>query len=293
MASIADELQACFQDAVSALQAETASAAADSYFLARSRVRLVLEGHLGESSGAPCADPAAAVIAAACRQVESTLSLAIDRLSAPPDEQQPQPSSLPDASGCYAALPAGGTQQSPLHAGGGLALLDPRGSGGGDAGGWGHGGCDAAAAVAEAPAHLREVAQRCMREVSGSLDDVMGLAALKQVPSRWWVLPTAGRRALLHCSINSHPICPSSGRCKHAQVHPWLQELRETVLLPLHAPQLFVGLRRPQSNIMLHGPPGGRLQIQRKQLMLVSLLQAWQHSDPQESVPVIKLMSLG
>ena len=55
--------------------------------------------------------------------------------------------------------------------------------------------------------------QRCMRDVSGSLEEVVGLAGIKQ-------------------------------------------ELREAVLLPLAVPHFFVGIRRPQCNILFHGAPG-------------------------------------
>lgn len=66
MSSLAGELESCFQNVVAALQSCSASAAADSYFLARSRIRLLLEVYLGGSSSESCAE--ASVVAAACRQ---------------------------------------------------------------------------------------------------------------------------------------------------------------------------------------------------------------------------------
>lgn len=131
-------------------------------------------------------------------------------------------------------LVEGNTQHSPLHMVGRVAMLHPCGNGSGRAGGHG-------AEAAAPPAHLQEAAQRCLREVSGSLDDVIGLAALKQ-------------------------------------------ELRETVLLPLHAPHLFVGLRRPQSNCILHGLPGeawagGCWRGRAQWVLALVLARAAQHRD--------------
>lgn len=191
MSSLALELQLVFGSACAALQAGEGQEALDNYFLARSRVRFVLEGILGD--GTPTDDPAVAVVVSACRQVECTFSWALDRLTQP---------------GGSSSLSADGTQQDSLHpescraVGAGLLEawpgLGPRpdaGAGGADERG------------------LQDVIQRCLREVSGSLDDVVGLAALKQ-------------------------------------------ELREAVLLPLHLPHLFTGIRRPQSNVLFHGRPG-------------------------------------
>lgn len=36
----------------------------------------------------------------------------------------------------------------------------------------------------------------------------------------------------------------------------FVQELREAVLLPMHLPHLFVGIRRPQCNMLFYGDPG-------------------------------------
>lgn len=99
------------------------------------------------------------------------------------------------------------------------------------------------------------VAQRCLRETMGSLDEVVGLAAIKQVGAATslqcnWVLRDPCLCAWLQiCGSALHLALPSPAATT-------AQELREAVLLPMRLPHLFVGIRRPQTNLMFHGAPG-------------------------------------
>ncbi len=101
--------------------------------------------------------------------------------------------------------------------------------------------------------------------MQGSLDDVVGLGEIKQVkgcmagclhlePCTWSIVECR------HCSPNACLALERAGSalphgCSSPSPVP-LQELREAVLLPMHLPHLFTGIRRPQVNLMFHGVPG-------------------------------------
>jgi hypothetical protein len=159
------ELQQVLEQACAALQLQEEGRlqeAAQGYFLARSRVHYVAEALLRPLAEAAPGDADVAVAATCCRMLQETYSLALERCnsggfcggfdgSAADSEE------------------AEGTQQLRC-ADAGLAearRASAAGGGGGRERGQGQ----------QQPG----VAQRCMREVQGSLDEVVGLAAIKQV----------------------------------------------------------------------------------------------------------------
>ncbi|PSC75328.1 putative phytol kinase chloroplastic [Micractinium conductrix] len=213
-AAVLTELQACLQGACEALEAQHEGRsldAAQGYFLARSRVVYVEQALLQPLVDSGDAD--AGLASAVCASLAQTFGAASERLA------------LGGAGACDGSQwgePEGGSARSEdseepqlgaghLGAGfrgadgGHLEVRRQRGGGGGGGGGEKQGG-------------LVALGRRCMREVTGSLDDVVGLDAIKQA-----------RRGV---------------------------ELREAVLLPLAFPHLFTGIRRPQANLFFHGVPG-------------------------------------
>lgn len=162
--SLASELQLVFESACAALSADEAQPAAEAYFLARSRTRFVQESWLSEAGD----DPTVAVVTAALRQLETTFCLALDRLARPPSghaacgqgsaaiscgDGGTQPDSCGPCGSTFADMDSSLLQAVLVGGGGGAPAGD---------------------------AALQEVARRCMREVAGTLDDVVGLAAIKR-----------------------------------------------------------------------------------------------------------------
>ena len=145
------------------------SLAPQGFFLARSRVHYAAEALLAPLAAEAPGDGDVALAAAACALLEDTYSQAIERL----------------------------TRGGPCGGGGhraGTQLSEEEGTGGGCEDStqlWG-GGCVGLGELRGGPAArggggrgaVPAAAQACLREVQGSLDEVVGLAAIKQARKR-------------------------------------------------------------------------------------------------------------
>ena len=159
------ELQQVLEQACAALQLQEEGRlqeAAQGYFLARSRVHYVAEALLRPLAEAAPGDAEVAVAATSCRMLQETYSLALERCN--------RGGFCGGFDGSAAdSEEAEGTQQLRC-ADAGLAEARRASAAGG-------GGSRERGQGQQQPG----VAQRCMREVQGSLDEVVGLAAIKQV----------------------------------------------------------------------------------------------------------------
>ncbi|KAI7838586.1 hypothetical protein COHA_007657 [Chlorella ohadii] len=162
-AEVAAELQAVLAQACAALEAQEQGRlqeAAQAFFLARSRVHYTAEALLAPLAAESPGDPDIALAVAACAQLADTYSQAIDWLT----------------KGGSAAVHRAGTQ-----------LSEEEGTGGGSEDGtqlWGSGGVGLGelrgGAAARSGGAMPAAAQACLKEVQGSLDEVIGLTAIKQ-----------------------------------------------------------------------------------------------------------------
>jgi hypothetical protein len=157
------ELQQVLEQACASLQLQEEGRlqeAAQGYFLARSRVHYVAEALLAPLAEAALGDADVAVAATCCRMLQETYSLALERCN--------RGGFIGFDGSAADSEEAEGTQQLRCADAG---LADARRTSGAGGGGREHGQGQ------QRPG----VAQRCMREVEGSLDEVVGLAVIKQV----------------------------------------------------------------------------------------------------------------
>lgn len=145
------------------------------FFLARSRVHYTAEALLAPLVAEAPGDPDVALVAAACAQLTDTYDRAIHWLT-------------------KGGSPGGGSAAGDRA---GTQLSEEEGTGGGSEDGtqlWGGGGVGVAELRGRPAAHgggsgaLPAAAQACLKEVQGSLDEVIGLSAIKQVGAAVLVL---------------------------------------------------------------------------------------------------------
>lgn len=153
-----------------ACSASSRPSSSQGYFMARARVRYVAEALLAPlAEAAPGSeDPTVACTLHACSLMADTYTQAVERLSRCGGSTQLSEEGSDDADG---------TQLGDGSGGGELGIR----VGGGGSSGEGKGGVPA-------------VAQRCLRQVEGSLDEVVGLAAIKQASGCWEVQAGGQRR---------------------------------------------------------------------------------------------------
>ncbi|KAL4444228.1 hypothetical protein ABPG75_011965 [Micractinium tetrahymenae] len=220
-AAVLAELQAVLEQACGALQAQEEGRVHDAvqgYFLARSRVHYVKEALLRPLvEGGDCGEGAdAAVAAATCALLQETYSAAIERLTgcassdgeAVAEEEEEEADGSAASEGCAQLLPGGGdwgggARGAPRRAADAGQVEARRRAGAGGSGG-GSGGKEQQGLVA--------LGRRCLREVQGSLDEVVGLDAIKQelreavlLPMRFPPLFTGLRRPQVNVMLHGVP----------------------------------------------------------------------------------------